>query len=86
MKEKDEEYVVYDQFHWMWDDHIEYIFKGWEYALANYNFLKQSYPKESLALTTKKEYMKMIDVMYGSYENYQKVKQEHKLNIKNQKL
>ena len=66
MKEKDdEEYVVYDQFHWLWDDHIEYIYKGWEYALANYNFLKQSYPDESLGL---------------SYENYQKVKQEYKLN------
>lgn len=79
-RKDEQEYVVYDQFHWLWDDHIEYIYKGWEYALANYNFLKQSYPKESLGLITKEEYMKKIDAMYGSYENYQKVKQEHKLN------
>lgn len=78
--EKDEEYVVFDQYHWLFPDHLEYIYKGWEYALANYNFLKQSYPKESLGLITKEEYMKKIDAMYGSYENYQKVKQEHKLN------
>ena len=38
MEKKDRQrYVVYDQFHWLAPDHLEYVFAGWEYALKNYN-------------------------------------------------
>ena len=81
-RKADKEYVVFDEFHWLSPDHIEYIYRGWEYALANYRFLKQSYPNECLGLTTREDYMRKVEAMYGSYEAYQKRKQEYKLNIK----
>lgn len=55
--EKDEEYVVYDQFHWNDPNHLEYVFKGRDYALKNYVFLVRAHPDKSLGFTLKKLYI-----------------------------
>ena len=49
-------YVVYDQFHWLDPDHVEYVFKGKEYALNNYAFLKQAHPDKTLGLVSAEEF------------------------------
>lgn len=59
MEKKDEQrYVVYDQFHWLAPDRLEYVFAGWEYALKNYAFLKQAHPDKTLGLVTVEDYEK----------------------------
>lgn len=52
-------YVVYDQFHWLDADHLEYQFKGLNYALDNYRFLKASHPDKVLGLLEVDKYKKL---------------------------
>lgn len=59
-------YVVYDQFHWQTPDHVEYVFKGWDVALANYAFLKDAHPDKSLGLCTKEEFIKKLKTITNS--------------------
>ena len=56
---KDHVYVVFDQFHWLDPDHLEYCFKGFDYALANYSFLKAAHPDKSLGFTSEENYLKL---------------------------
>ena len=59
MEKKDRQrYVVYDQVHWLAPDHLEYVFAGWEYALKNYEFLKQAHPDKTLGLVIVEDYEK----------------------------
>ena len=59
-EKRDRTYVVYDQFHWLDPNHIEYCFKGWDSALANYNFLKAAHTDKTLGLVTVEYYMKFL--------------------------
>lgn len=54
-------YVIYDQFHIGWPNHIEVTVKGWDEALKWYNFYKESCPKgSSLGLATIEYYKHLI--------------------------
>lgn len=59
-EKKDLSYVVFDQFHWLDPNHIEYCFKGWDVALANYNFLKVAHQDKILGLVTLEYYEKFL--------------------------
>lgn len=59
LTEKDHVYVVFDQFHWLDPDHLEYCFKGFDYALANYTFLKAAHQDKSLGFTSEENYLKL---------------------------
>ena len=47
-----QKYVIYDQFHWGRKDHFEEVVKGWDAALARYNFHKIFNPQCTLGLVT----------------------------------
>ena len=49
-------YVVYDQFHWGDINHLEYLFKGFRYALENYRFLKEAHPDKTLGMLEIEKY------------------------------
>lgn len=60
MGRKNETYVIYDQFHWHHRDHLEIAVKGWDEALAAYNFQKSARKEgEVLGLTTKEKFLKL---------------------------
>lgn len=59
-------YVIYDQFHWLWPDHLEIPVKGWTAALATYRLEKACCAEgDSLGLTTLEDFKKIKK----SYEN-----------------
>ncbi len=53
-------YVIYDQFHWLRDDHLEVEVKGHDNALNRYLWLRQCYPNESLGLATAEYYKHLM--------------------------
>lgn len=65
-KSPSDTYVIYDQFHFRDQDHVEIPAKGWEYALAVYRFQRTMHPGMSLGLT--------------SIEKYKRLKSQYKTN------
>ena len=60
MGRENETYVIYDQFHWRHREHLEIAVKGWDEALAVYNFQKSIRKEgEVLGLTTKEKFLKL---------------------------
>lgn len=45
-------YVIYDQFHFGEENHLEVPAKGRKYALSVYRFLKELHPNMSIGLAT----------------------------------
>lgn len=53
-------YVIYDQFHWLHDDHLSVSVKGHVNALIFYAWYKECYPTKSLGIASAEYYNHLL--------------------------
>lgn len=56
-------YVIYDQFHWLRDNHLAVSMKGHANTLILYAWYKECFPTESIALASVEYYNQLLKQM-----------------------